>query len=281
MEFNRRRFLTKGGQTLGLANTLTGNFGLSASRVAAADTPLSDNERLLAETPHLTSLGLPRSWHAVRGGFHPFSPDRVAILPMADPDRRREANFYGGLLQGRLAGTTADLFEDCFWSSDLFWLIYEVSRILAAYYPGHSLQNWLTRMVWGRQLESIVLPQRRPRIASLWSLALPPARATQVENPPVDWWLFLSRQPLALEGWEELHPMHVVTGHVFSDIASHRNSLMADVGSLYGQFEDFLADREPCFGVRIARMNRVEAARFANECLLEMLRESQDVICVD
>jgi hypothetical protein len=276
MRLDRRRFLTKGGLTLGLGDSLSGNLDLSASRAVAANAPLSDHQRLLAETPHLTSLGLPRSWQAVREGFHPFSPDRVSILPARDADRRLKASFYGERLQKRLAGTTADLFEDCFWSSDLFWLIYEVSRILAAYYPGHSLENWLMLVVWGRQQESLVLPQRRPRIASLWSLALPPAHAPQVENPPVDWWLFLSRQPLALQGWDELHPMHVVTGHVFSDIASHRNSLMSEFGKLYGRFEDFLAEREPSFGIRVARMNRVEAARFANECMMGMLRGVHD-----
>ena len=276
MRFDRRRFLTNGGLTLGLGDALTGNFGLSATRAVAANKQLSDHERLLAETPHLTSLGLPRSWQAVREGFHPFSPDRVAILPMADPERRLKASFYGERLQKRLSGTTADLFEDGFWSSDLFWLIYEVSRILAAYYPGYSLENWLMLMVWGRQQEGIVLPQRRPRVASLWSVGLPTAHAPQVENPPVDWWLFLSCQPLALQGWEELHPMHVVTGHVFSDIASHRNSLMPEVGKLHGRFEDFLAEREPSFGIRIASMNRVGAARCANECLMGMLRECQN-----
>jgi hypothetical protein len=276
MRLDRRRFLANGGLTLSLGERSTGTFGFLTSRAAGADAPLGDYERLLAETTHLTALGIPRSWQAVRSGFHPFSPDRVGILPTADPDRRCKANFYGKRLQERVLGTTADLFEECFWSSDLFWLIYEVSRILAAYYPGYSLENWLTLMVWGRQQESIVLPDRQPRIASLWSVGIPPARAPQVENPPVDWWLFLSRQPLALRGWEELHPMHVVTGHVLSDIASHRNALISDVGKLYKRFEDFLAKRVPCFGTRIDAMNRVDAARFANACLVCMLRESND-----
>ena len=54
------------------------------------------------------------------------------------------------------------------------------------------------------------------------------------------------------------------------------NALISDVGNLYGRFEDFLAQREPSFGARIAAMNRVDAARFANACLVSMLRESDD-----
>lgn len=37
-------------------------------------------EAILARSPDLELLGLPRDWSVVRLGFHPFSPERVVIL---------------------------------------------------------------------------------------------------------------------------------------------------------------------------------------------------------
>lgn len=79
MDFNRRRFLTGGGLTLGLGGAFAAADG-RATPLPAAE-PLSDYERIFAESTHLAWLGLPRRWESVRQGFHPFSPERIGILP--------------------------------------------------------------------------------------------------------------------------------------------------------------------------------------------------------
>ena len=42
---------------------------------------LSDYERKLSQTDRMDALGRPRSWSIVTQGFHPFSPDRIVVMP--------------------------------------------------------------------------------------------------------------------------------------------------------------------------------------------------------
>lgn len=198
MTINRRRFLTTGGLTLGLGGALPASDVRGSFLRTDAGQPMSDNERIFAETPYLASLGLPRSWESVRRGLHPFSPDRVAILPILHPPSEHCLKRHAERMQEVLRSHPPDVSEG-FWTSDSFRLYVEVSQVLDMYYPGMSFENYLTALVAGEQFYGLLSTDR---LKWLLSLQFRWANTPRLANPPVDWWLFLLREPFAIEGFE-------------------------------------------------------------------------------
>ena len=80
---SRRHFIASG---LG-ASTAAGFAPMAAIREAdcVAGYPrfsaLTDHERRLGNSPHLAILGRPHDWSLVREGLHPFSPERIVLIP--------------------------------------------------------------------------------------------------------------------------------------------------------------------------------------------------------
>ena len=86
-DLGRRRFLG-GFLGLGTGATVFGAVptGPSAARNARLGAnltaqPMREYERRLARTERMEVLGYPRDWSVVRDGFHPFHPQRIAIMP--------------------------------------------------------------------------------------------------------------------------------------------------------------------------------------------------------
>jgi hypothetical protein len=85
-ETNRRGFFT-GTLGLGLGLGTAGRLtlpGRAHADVAPLDPALTEYERILSQTDRLDILGVPRSWSVVRQGFHPFAPERIAVLPSGE-----------------------------------------------------------------------------------------------------------------------------------------------------------------------------------------------------
>ena len=62
---------------------------------------LADYERILGRTDRMDVLGRPRSWSFVTRGFHPFSPERIVVIP-SGADRSSCFGGYYGDRCGRL-----------------------------------------------------------------------------------------------------------------------------------------------------------------------------------
>src|SRR4051812_13866501 len=57
---------------------------------------LAEYERILSQTDRMDVLGRPRSWSVVAQGFHPFSPERIVVMPSGSaPPSRFEYGRYG------------------------------------------------------------------------------------------------------------------------------------------------------------------------------------------
>jgi hypothetical protein len=93
------------GLGLGAAESLTPP-GPAHAEVAPLDPALSEYERILSHADSLEILGVPRSWSVVRQGFHPFAPDRIAVLPSGK--RRHNPMHNGRGARGRIEGRIAE-----------------------------------------------------------------------------------------------------------------------------------------------------------------------------
>lgn len=79
---SRRGFFTRTlGVGLGLGAAESLPPGRAHATVVPLDPALAEYERILSQSDSLEILGVPRSWSVVRHGFHPFAPERVAVLP--------------------------------------------------------------------------------------------------------------------------------------------------------------------------------------------------------
>lgn len=270
MNWNRRRFLTHGGLTLGLGGAFAATDAPLPSMAALADQPLTYYERVFAETTHLEALGVPRSWESVGRGFHPFSPDRVAILPA---DKRLSAAAVANCAQRIrevLHDSRLDLAES-FWSSEIFRLYVEVSRALSAYYPDMPSESWLSALVRGEQFYG---GWPHGQVHWLISLQFPPAQTPRVVNPPVDWWLFLLHEPPEVETFVGVQRPCLAVGHVYAG-GRESSRFDCDVGFLGQEWLRSLSE-DPQFVADVARMDRVSAARWMNlqmAFVLERLNE--------
>ena len=265
MNFNRRRFLTDGGLTLGLGGAFAAEVR-AASLPAAAAQPLSDYERIFAESSHLAWLGLPRRWESVREGFHPFSPERVVILPAEHRWDERGVAFRAEQVKKLVSGWQHNLPES-FWSSDAFRLYTKIAEQMSAYYPGKPEADWLCAFALGEQFYGHFASDR---LKCLTSLQSPFGNTPRVVNPPVDWWLVLMRKPLDLETFDDLHPVRLAVGHVQCGWPQPA-PFQCDVGAVCCKLYCLLRDRGQDFIEHIATLDRVSAARLMNQQIAAVL----------
>ncbi len=273
MVLNRRCFLTRGG--LGLGGACAGGAVSANLPAALLGQPPTPYERLLAKTEHLAALGLPRSWQSVRSGFHPFSPDRVGLVSPLNRWHRQSTAFGAERMQTLLADWPAKVSEP-FWSSGSFLLYVAVSRMLSADYPGAPLETWLTAFVLGEHFYGLSRTAWQWPIRSLGSLTL--AHTPRVDNAPVDWWLFLLRKPIEVEGHDGAEQVHVAVGHVFSSIPGYRVGTYLQVAFLGQEFLRSLNEQPPEFAPQLAALDRVSASRRMNievGALLERLKNEK------
>ncbi len=257
MTLNRRRFLTHGGLTLTAGGAFAAGGVPRGSLAALAGQPLEPYERVIAETTHLAALGLPRCWESVRLGFHPFSPDRIAFLPADGWPSPRVVAGYAGRIRESLRDRPPDVPES-FWSPDAFRLYIEVAKALSAYYPGMPAEDWLRSLALGEQFYGL-FPDGQ--IKWLVSLHFSPGE-TRVVNPPVDWWLFVLRDPPAVETFFGVERPHLALGQVYAG-PRESSSNYCDVGFLGHEWLRSLAEN-PDFVAEVAAMDRVDAARWMN-----------------
>lgn len=173
---------------------------------------LSPYERALSESPNMDLLGNPRSWHVVSKGLHPFAPQRTAILPgrfrnygnRCGRDLRREIDNQIESEFGEMEGFQKKWFPDQKRES-IYWMMERISD----YYGDESLFREFVVGLAGREILA----------STAWGGAgfahqFQRGDSVAVDNPPVDWWLFL--MPAGYD-WRALddQPIYAVMCHVF------------------------------------------------------------------
>ena len=84
---NRRGFVRRClGTGVILAAPSTCHAQISGTEIArrplgTASPILAEYERILSQTDRMDVLGRPRTWLVVERGFHPFSPERIVVMP--------------------------------------------------------------------------------------------------------------------------------------------------------------------------------------------------------
>jgi hypothetical protein len=269
----RRRFL---GGFLGLRTgaTVLGAVPTDPSagrkaRLGASLTPqpMKEYERRLARTERMEVLGYPRDWSVVRDGFHPFHPQRVAIMPTGT--RLNYGNRCGQQLRkkideeiekdrnsvpGRSAPLPREKLESIYWIMDLLTGHYRVPELFEPWVLGLAGRESLGSTAMGCHFGLVHQFQRGGDI--------------QVDCEPIDWWLFLF--PAGID-WESLDekPVHALVGHV-SRFPFHKTWGESEYPAwgLTCSLMLKLDDWRP-----ISRMGRIDAARHLNKLTVRLLDE--------
>jgi hypothetical protein len=265
---SRRGFFARtlgGGLGLGAAETLTPR-GRAHAEVALLDPVLSEYERILSQTDRLDILGVPRSWSVVRLGFHPFAPERIAVLPSGKRRRHPIPNGRGarGRIEGRIAEYRAgfahgpadlppEKLESCFWVMDLITGHYRVPDFF---------EDWVVGLAQRESLGSSFLGGR-------WGLVhqYQGYHGAPVDCPPLDWWLFLFPDGI---DWASLddEPVHALIGHVGRGAFCEEPGPMMAAWCLTSEIMKAVDDAGP-----VSRMGRVAAARHLNQIAAECLEK--------
>jgi hypothetical protein len=227
-------------------------------------------------------VGRPRSWSVVSRGFHPFSPERIVVLPSligqpwwgggygvrcGRPARRR--------IDGRIDAKIDETIQlnrrlspgyepEGGWFPDskresIYWIM----DVMADHYGDRSkFEAWVVGLA-GREL----LGATAAHGCGMAHQFQHDGGGVPVDCPPVDWWLFLF--PSGID-WSALddEPIFAVIAHVardseYASYGSHMRSAWALAQGVWGAVDGDWA--------RIARMGRVEAARHLNPITARLL----------
>ena len=262
---SRRGFFTRTlGVGLGLAAAESLPTGRAHADVAPHDPALTEYERILSQTDRLDILGVPRSWSVVRQGFHPFAPERTAVLPSGERLRHPTHRGRGARrrIENRIAESragfahgAADLppekLESYFWAMDLITGHYRIPNVF---------EDWVVGLAGRESLGSSAM-------GGHWGLVhqYQGRHGAPVDCPPVDWWLFLFPDGI---DWASLaeEPVHALIGHVSRRPYGEVTGLMLNVWCLT---EAIIWAVDDVKG--LSRMGRVTAVchlnRIAARCL--------------
>jgi hypothetical protein len=135
--------------------------GRAHADVAPHGAALTSYERILSQTDRLDILGVPRSWSVVRQGFHPFAPERTAVLPSGERLRHpiHRSRDVRGRIEERIAERRAGFAHDAaelppekvesfFWVMDLFTSHYRIPEVV---------EDWVVGLAWRESLGSSFL----------------------------------------------------------------------------------------------------------------------------
>lgn len=234
----------------------------------------NDLEQIVAECKSLDILGRPRSWGLVREGLHPISPERVitGCDGWCSRDRIEEEALRATLtdpakLHAACVGKPGhdhgpNRCKVCRYPlsvslpAEKLDRIFRLMRVLTDYYRvPHLFSKWAKSCAHRESLGSTGFGR---------GFAMPHQFQNEGEvlltNPPVDWWLILFPEGT---NWNacDAEPVYGMIAHVFLNRHSEWPGLSLRVWALtegipFGmKAEDWK---------RIAKMNRVDAARAIN-----------------
>ena len=267
-ETNRRGFFTGTlglGLGLGTAGPLTVP-GRAHADVAPHGPALTSYERILTQTDRLDILGVPRSWSVVRQGFHPFAPERIAVLPSGERLRHPMSRHFGNRsrIEARIAevrkefpDSPADLppekLESCLWAMDLITSHYRIPEVF---------EDWVVGLAGRESFGSSTMGRH-------WGLIhqYQGGHGAPVDSPPLDWWLFLFPGGIdwASPGGESVHAL---IGHVGRRPYLEELGLMLRAYSLAQSIAVAVKDAS-----LVSRMGRIDAARYLNRIAAEYLEK--------
>lgn len=259
-------------QTRSRRHFLTGCLGLGAGlprqpgAISNTDTPSqSDHERWLSQTDRLEFLGVPRDWSVIRQGLHPFTPERIAMLPSGESlcfekicglelRCRIEARIQA--IRNHEGSIPAPL------SDEKKGAFYATMDVVAGHYGVHDrFEDWVGELAFWDTINEPEAGQHLGFLPRFQGRGQVP-----VDCPPVDFWLFLFPEGI---DWNapDGKPVHALIGFVTRTSLSRqpnrlRQWLIWVTRRLLKKDDDWQL---------VARLGRVDAARFLNPLFAELL----------
>jgi hypothetical protein len=253
--------------------------------LATVPPEIAECERILSRTDQMDVLGRPRSWSVVEQGFHPFSPERIAIMRSGGEGWFRDGKF-GQRCDRRLRQSldeqidlavkkTIELerrlspnYDFGKWNplpdskrESILWIM----DVMTDYYGVRSqFEPWVLGLVVRELLGSSAMTD--------FALAHQFQHAdgeVAVDCPPVDWWLFLYPGGVDLASLDDNKPIYAVFAHVARDRHyGESGCAMLPTWGLVGRVMHAISED----GVAaFARMGRTEAARYLNPIVARLL----------
>jgi hypothetical protein len=228
---------------------------------------MGEYEHILSHTERMQILGHPRSWSLVSRGFHPFAPERIAVLPSGANPRHVMSSVLGDWrrIEARIAELRmtfppphgpADLPDEKLGSSLLM-----MDLITSHYHIPEVFEDWLIGLVWRESLASTSVGEH-------WGLVhqYQGRHNGRLDCPPVDWWLFLFPDGIDWASLDE-RPVHALIGHVGRGPYCEEPGLMLRAYCLTSEIMKNVDDAR-----MLSRMGRVAAARHLNRIAAECLK---------
>lgn len=270
---NRRGFLAAGMEaSLGLA---VGSLPLrmvdsavNADQRACGGSLGSPYARRLAGTRELEYLGRPRDWALVGQGLHPFSPERVVLIPedtrlrMTDDDFNALRTDLVACHRHRSKDTEQKVLDLC--DSKKGELCIRLMKVMADYYQSpQCFAEWAMGLL------------RREAIAatSFGDCGLvhqfQGAEPVMPRNRPADWWLFLAPGGVDFQALDE-KPIYLLAGIVMQHdcLSGHQPGIEIGSLELISSVLYREADRRG-----ISRLDPMAAARRLNTGVLSLLQD--------
>lgn len=244
----------------------------SSRSIAPPSTPEQvEYEMILAQSPSLEWLGLPRDWSVVRQGFHPFAPERVVILT-TDHHLKLGRTLANAKKQIRSRFEAwAARFRDHLMASTKFDLLLAFVDHMVAYYQRPDLaEDWAFRLAGREQLGSCGLGHGLGVVHQFQG-----DDAVKTTNGKVDWWLFLLPEGANYESLDE-KPAHLLIGHIFDQrmIGWELRVLELTTKLQRSALGPPMNPDGISLGLlKVANMDRVSAARLLNYRLALCLKE--------
>ena len=265
----RRSFLAAslGASTVTAASHLTPKMnGQEARRPEPSERNPLDHEHFFANCRHWQALGRPHDWSIVRAGLHPFSPDRVVIIP--DDTRHlfwghsmREAKASVTEAHQRRHGLSENTFFDNFCKlceSEKGTTCLKIMKVLSDYYQApEAFIDWATGLVSRESLGSSGIGLHVGLVHEF-------QRATPIttRNSPVDWWLFQAPEGMDFQSLDE-KPVHLLFG-----IALSIPGGMVKLNALCA-LSDLIQACHSNDAITVSRMDRLSACRYLNRRVAE------------
>jgi hypothetical protein len=235
---------------------------------------LAKYEATLSACHRLDPLGFPHSWSLVREGFHPVSPQRVAIMP-SDICSLGLSRLGSNLVQvgRRIVGVGGTLDKHSgkpAYGDEKLYASLAIMDYLTNYHRASDhLDDWALALCRREALGSTAYWRGFGLVHQFQPMCDPVP--VEVTNPPVDWWLFLFPSGIV---WEAIYdePVYCLAAAVFhKPMVGLSLRVWCLISAAFGRLSYPSSPGNGDAARRLANMDRVSAARTFNLAVADII----------
>jgi hypothetical protein len=230
----------------------------------------NDYEQFFANGRHWEALGRPHDWSIVREGLHPFSPERVIVIPddtrhqlighSLEEARASVIEHYLERPSSRDEEFVNKLRKQC--ETEQGTTCIQIMKVISDHYKVPEVfLDWASRLLFRDSRSTTGLTNHIGFVHEYqWNTPV------KVKNPPVDWWLIQIPGGMDFKSLDE-QPVHLLGGTVLSTPGG------MVLGNSMGAIERLLFSFDKADIVAISRMDRLSVCRHLNSKIPEALAD--------